>query len=205
MFLNPGCADEYRRRHDALWPELANLLREAGIANYSIYLDEETCAYLGATRIIGWRRWRDHPVMRRWWQHMKDIMRVPRPTPGRGSRSPKCFICLRVCPRSGGGVRTGELAVNGAAAVLDIGKTNVKLATFADDGALLWERSTPNRVLAGPPYPHRGCRDRYGRSSSRARPGANKDRKIATIVATTHACTAALDRRFRPRASGHGL
>ena len=30
MFLNPGCADEYRRRHDALWPELANLLRRRG-------------------------------------------------------------------------------------------------------------------------------------------------------------------------------
>ena len=44
--------------------------------------------------------------------------------------------------------------MNGAAAVLDIGKTNVKVATFARDGALLWERAMPNRVCAGPPYPH---------------------------------------------------
>ena len=42
MYLNPGRADEYRRRHDALWPELASLLSEAGIANYSIHLDGET-------------------------------------------------------------------------------------------------------------------------------------------------------------------
>src|SRR6516165_6251254 len=38
-------------------------------------------------------------------------------------------------------------------AVLDIGKTNVKLAVF-DQGRLLWEKSAPNRVLSGPPYPH---------------------------------------------------
>jgi L-rhamnose mutarotase len=42
MFLNRGCAAEYRRRHDAIWPELAGLLGEAGVSNYSIHLDEET-------------------------------------------------------------------------------------------------------------------------------------------------------------------
>ena len=79
MFLNPGCAAEYRLRHDAIWPELAELLRAAGIANYSIHLDEETSilfAYL--------ERRADHavdalpadPIMRRWWDHMKDIMRA---------------------------------------------------------------------------------------------------------------------------------
>ncbi len=39
-----------------------------------------------------------------------------------------------------------------AVAVLDVGKTNVKVALF-DEGRLLWERSTPNRVLPGPPTP----------------------------------------------------
>jgi len=37
MFLNPGAAEEYRRRHDAIWPELKALLREKGVRNYSIY------------------------------------------------------------------------------------------------------------------------------------------------------------------------
>jgi L-rhamnose mutarotase len=79
MFLNPGCAAEYRRRHDAIWPELAALLADAGVSNYSIHLDPETnilFAYL--------ERRDDHrldalaaqPVMRRWWDHMKDIMRT---------------------------------------------------------------------------------------------------------------------------------
>ncbi len=77
MFLNPGCAGEYRRRHDALWPELANLLRGAGIANYSIHLDEETNTLFG----VLWRRddhamadLPKHPVMQRWWADMADIM-----------------------------------------------------------------------------------------------------------------------------------
>ena len=42
MLLNPGQADEYRRRHDAIWPELESLLGETGVRNYSIFLDAET-------------------------------------------------------------------------------------------------------------------------------------------------------------------
>jgi sugar (pentulose or hexulose) kinase len=81
--------------------------------------------------------------------------------------------------------------MNGATAVLDIGKTNVKLATFAQDGALLWERSTPNRVSADAPYPHADI-ERIWTFFVDALADANKAAAIATIVATTHACTAAL-------------
>ncbi len=77
MQLNPGMADEYKRRHDAIWPELTALLSEAGISDYSIHLDEETGALFG----VLWRkddhamdRLPEHPVMRRWWDHMKDVM-----------------------------------------------------------------------------------------------------------------------------------
>jgi L-rhamnose mutarotase len=77
MRLHPGQAEEYHRRHDAIWPELAALLREAGIANYSIFLDE------ASNTLFGYLERRDdhgmdglpaHPVMRRWWDFMKDIM-----------------------------------------------------------------------------------------------------------------------------------
>lgn len=77
MRLLPGMADEYRRRHDAIWPELAALLKEAGIKDYSIHLDPETNALFA----VLWRRddhgmddLPTHPVMRRWWAHMADIM-----------------------------------------------------------------------------------------------------------------------------------
>ncbi|MEO1676891.1 MAG: L-rhamnose mutarotase [Pseudomonadota bacterium] len=77
MRLNPGALDEYRRRHDELWPELETLLREAGIEDYSIHHDAETNSLFG----VLWRRddhgmdaLPDHPVMRRWWAYMADLM-----------------------------------------------------------------------------------------------------------------------------------
>ena len=52
MQLNPGREAEYRRRHDAIWPELVALLREAGVSDYSIHLDRETGTLFG----VLWRR-----------------------------------------------------------------------------------------------------------------------------------------------------
>jgi L-rhamnose mutarotase len=77
MTLNPGMEPEYRRRHDAIWPELAQLLKQAGIANYSIHLDPETnllFGYLERNDDHGMEALPMHPVMRRWWDFMKDIM-----------------------------------------------------------------------------------------------------------------------------------
>jgi sugar (pentulose or hexulose) kinase len=78
----------------------------------------------------------------------------------------------------------------GAAAVLDIGKTNVKLALFAPDGALLWERSTPNRVVPGPPYPHADV-DAIWAFLIEALRDASAAHRIGAIVPTTHGCAGA--------------
>jgi L-rhamnose mutarotase len=40
MYLKPGNEAEYRRRHDEIWPELSALLKERGVSDYSIFLDE---------------------------------------------------------------------------------------------------------------------------------------------------------------------
>lgn len=37
MKLKPGCEAAYKKAHDELWPEMAELLRKDGIRNYSIY------------------------------------------------------------------------------------------------------------------------------------------------------------------------
>jgi L-rhamnose mutarotase len=77
MKLKPGTVAEYRKRHDEIWPELAALLREAGIHDYSIFLDEETL-HLFAVLKLRQPNQRDslpqHPLMRKWWDHMKDLM-----------------------------------------------------------------------------------------------------------------------------------
>ena len=77
MQLNPGMAAEYRKRHDEIFPELVDLLHEAGVKDYSIHLDEETNILFG----VLWRRvghtMDDLPntkVMQRWWAHMADVM-----------------------------------------------------------------------------------------------------------------------------------
>jgi L-rhamnose mutarotase len=77
MQLKAGMADEYRRRHDAIWPELEALLRESGIYDYSIFLDPESNALFAVLKLHeGDNREAlpSHPVMRRWWDHMADIM-----------------------------------------------------------------------------------------------------------------------------------
>lgn len=79
MQLKPGVVDEYRRRHDEIWPELSALLTEVGIHDYSIFLDEETLslfAVLKADDNSTRDTLPDHPVMKRWWDHMAPLMEV---------------------------------------------------------------------------------------------------------------------------------
>jgi L-rhamnose mutarotase len=77
MKLRPGTTAEYKRRHDEIWPELVQLLREAGIYDYSIFLDEETL-HLFAVLELRDGNTREmlpkHPLMRRWWEYMQDLM-----------------------------------------------------------------------------------------------------------------------------------
>jgi L-rhamnose mutarotase len=77
MRLNPGMAIEYRARHDEIWPELVDLLKDAGISDYSIHLDEETNVLFGVLWRTDDHKMADlpsHPVMQKWWAHMADIM-----------------------------------------------------------------------------------------------------------------------------------
>jgi L-rhamnose mutarotase len=79
MKLKPGCVEEYQRRHDALWPELACELRNAGISDYSIFLDEETLTLFAVQKLAEGHttpRLPDAPVMRRWWDSMAALMEV---------------------------------------------------------------------------------------------------------------------------------
>lgn len=77
MFLLPGFEEEYKRRHDEIWPDLAKLLKSVGIHQYSIFLDESTLtlfAYLEAPDLALLDSLPAHPVMQQWWKFMQDIM-----------------------------------------------------------------------------------------------------------------------------------
>lgn len=78
MFLKPGCVAEYKRRHDAIWPELLALLIASGVRDYSIYLDEEHLQLFATLRRSHGHRMdclHAQPVMQRWWAYMADLMR----------------------------------------------------------------------------------------------------------------------------------
>jgi L-rhamnose mutarotase len=77
MKLHKGCEAEYKKRHDEIWGELKELLKETGIAGYSIFLDEETndlfaCYTIDDDSHLAELRHKE--IMKKWWGYMKDIM-----------------------------------------------------------------------------------------------------------------------------------
>lgn len=79
MQLKPGVAAEYKRRHDEIWPELSKVIREAGVSDYSIYLDEETMTLFAVQKIDETNavaQLRHHPVVKKWWDSMAPLMEV---------------------------------------------------------------------------------------------------------------------------------
>lgn len=79
MQLKPGAVQEYKARHDAIWPELAELLTTSGVSDYSIFLDEETLSLFAVLRRADGHTLDDlpnHPLMRKWWTHMAPLMEV---------------------------------------------------------------------------------------------------------------------------------
>ena len=77
MFLYPGMAEEYEKRHNALWDEMKDMIHEYGGRNYSIYLDKETNVLYGYLEVESEEQWAksaDTPINRKWWDYMADIM-----------------------------------------------------------------------------------------------------------------------------------
>lgn len=77
MKLNPGQVIEYKKRHDAIWPELQKLLKENGVFDYSIFLDEETNILFAVQKQSGSSSSQDlasTEIVQKWWKFMADIM-----------------------------------------------------------------------------------------------------------------------------------
>ena len=75
--LFPGFKDEYKKRHNELWPELKQLLKDNGISDYSIFLDEKTNILFGVLKAEDEAMLNNlplNPVMHKWWKYMADIM-----------------------------------------------------------------------------------------------------------------------------------
>lgn len=77
MKLVPGFAEEYKKRHDEIWPGMVEILNGAGVSDYSIFLDEQTGYLFGVLKAENTALVDDlknSPLMQQWWQFMSDIM-----------------------------------------------------------------------------------------------------------------------------------
>ncbi|HKJ43844.1 MAG TPA: L-rhamnose mutarotase [Sunxiuqinia sp.] len=79
MHLNEGQKEEYKKRHNEIWPELKKLLKDAGISEYSIFLDEENNTLFAFQKVEGDGGSQDlgeTAIVQRWWAFMADIMKT---------------------------------------------------------------------------------------------------------------------------------
>ena len=77
MKLKPGCKQEYIKRHAQVWPEIAGLIRNSGVSDYSIFLDEETNILFATQKVSGDVSSQDLgfvEIQQKWWDYMSDIM-----------------------------------------------------------------------------------------------------------------------------------
>src|SRR5262245_29126374 len=77
MSINPGSRAEYERRHNPIWEDLQEVLRDHGVHNYSIFLEPETHQLFGYAEIESeelWAKIAETDACRRWWAFMKDLM-----------------------------------------------------------------------------------------------------------------------------------
>jgi L-rhamnose mutarotase len=77
MSVNQQREAEYERRHNPIWPELEEALRQHGVKTYSIFLDpltRELFGYLEVDDEEAWQAFASTEVCRRWWTHMSEIM-----------------------------------------------------------------------------------------------------------------------------------
>ena len=77
MKMLPGFKEEYKKRHSQIWPELVYLLKNEGIGNYSIFIDEESNTLFAYQEQSGESSSQDlgnTEIVKRWWKFMSDVM-----------------------------------------------------------------------------------------------------------------------------------
>jgi L-rhamnose mutarotase len=76
MYLKPNVLEEYKKRHDEIWPELQALLKNAGIGTYCIFHDPETNCLFAYQETDGTdsQSLGVNPIVQKWWEYMSDLM-----------------------------------------------------------------------------------------------------------------------------------
>lgn len=77
-FVKPGMMEEYKKRHDEIWPEMKEMFRKAGIRNYSIWnMENELFGYYECDSIEKAAEIQQKSeVTKKWSEYMKDVMEM---------------------------------------------------------------------------------------------------------------------------------
>ncbi len=93
-YVKEGCLQEYKRRHDEIWPEMTALLNQAGIRNYSIWnIGNELFGYYecdSVERALAVQA--ESPVVKRWDAYMADILTMETDEQGRQAQLKQMFL-----------------------------------------------------------------------------------------------------------------
>ena len=77
--IKPGMQAEYKRRHDEIWPEMVELLKSAGIRNYTIWSDGDVLfGYYECEKGIEFaeKTQAGSPIVDRWNEYMDDVLEL---------------------------------------------------------------------------------------------------------------------------------
>lgn len=86
MSVHPSQKNEYARRHNPIWQELADTLKQHGAHNYSIFYNDRTNQLFAYVEVEDEQRWdaiAQTEICKKWWRHMSEIM------PSNSDGSPK--------------------------------------------------------------------------------------------------------------------
>ena len=76
--VRPGYEEEYKKRHDELWPEMKEMIREAGLRNYNIFRHGLTL--FGYFETDDLQKSIDHignsEINKKWGEYMTPIMKI---------------------------------------------------------------------------------------------------------------------------------
>ena len=75
--IKEGCLDEYIKRHNEIWPEMKQMLLDAGISNYTIWnVGNELFGYYECEKGVDYasKIQAMSEVNKKWDAYMKDIM-----------------------------------------------------------------------------------------------------------------------------------
>ncbi len=74
--LRPGCYDEYKKRHDELWPEMDEAMKSFGLSTVIYRYEDLLFVYEQAPSEESFVKMGEHPITPRWNKHMSEVLQI---------------------------------------------------------------------------------------------------------------------------------